>query len=230
MRSTSVGRSGQGIDDRSTRAKIRDAAIGRFARDGIAGTSLRSVAAEAHVAPSHVTHYFGSKAGLRTACDEYLAEVLRARQDEVVTSGLGLDIAHALRSDSADAPPLLRYLARTLVEPSEAVDALVDQLLADGERYMAGLVEAGVLTPSTDPHGRAVTMTMWSLGTLVLHDQLARLTGVDFTEPDADPELMAAYTRSVLELFGPGLLTDAAMTTFHEGFAGAADPTNEEST
>jgi AcrR family transcriptional regulator len=228
MRSPSGGKSGQGTDDRSTRGKIRDAAIGRFARDGIAGTSLRSVAAEAGVAPSHVTYYFGSKAGLRTACDEYLAEVLRARQDEVVSSGLGL--AQALRSDSDDGPPLLRYLARTLVEPSEAVDALVDQLLADAEQYMAGLVEAGVLTPSTDPHGRAVTMTMWSLGTLALHDQLARLTGVDFTEPDADPQRMAAYARPVLELFGPGLLTDAAMTKFHEEFTGAADPTKEERT
>jgi len=183
MRSRRAGEPASDLDDRSTKAKIRDTAIGRFARDGIAATSLRSVAAEAQVSPSHVVHYFGSKDGLRAACDEHLAAVLRARQDEVVTSGLGLDLAQALRSDSADAPPLLRYLARTLVEPSQAVDALVDQLVADGERYMAGLVEAGVLTPSQDPRTRAVTMTMWLLGTLVLHDQLARLTGIDFTEP-----------------------------------------------
>jgi hypothetical protein len=162
--------------------------------------------------------------------DNHLTEVLRTRQDEVVGTGLGLDVAQALRARSADEPPLLRYLAKTLVEPSTEVDALVDQLLADSERYMAGLVEAGVLTPTEDPGTRAVTMTMWSLGTLVLHDQMARLTGVDFTEPDADPQLMTAYVRSVLELFGPGLLTDAAITKFHEAFTGDTDPTTQEST
>jgi AcrR family transcriptional regulator len=216
MRSRTPGRPAPGIDDRTTKAKIRDAAIGRFARDGIAATTVRAVAGDAHVAPSHVIHYFGSKAGLRRACDEHLAAVLRARQDEVVAGGLGLDIASALRAGSEDEPPLLRYLAKTLVEPSGEVDALVDQLLADAERYMAGLVEVGVARPTADPRMRAVMTTMWSLGTLALHDHLARLTGIDFTDPDADPQLMGAYMRSVLELFGPGLLTDEAITTFHD--------------
>lgn len=126
-------------------------------------------------------------------------------------------------------PQLLRYLAKTLVEPSPEVDALVDQLVADGEMYMTDLVEAGVLTPTEDPHTRAVTMTMWSLGQLALHDQLARLTGVDFTEPDASSAVLATYTRSVLELSGPGLLTDAAINQFHDAFANA-DATSKEST
>lgn len=228
MRSTSGQGSASVPDDRTTKAKIRDAAIERFARDGIAATSMRSIAGQANVAPSHVIHYFGSKAGLRAACDEYLAAVLRARQDEVVGSGLGIDVAQALRARSSDEPPLLGYLAKTLVEPSAEVDTLVDQLLADGERYMEGLVEAGVLTSSKDPRTRAVTLTMWSLGQLVLHDQLARLTGIDFTEPDESPALMATYAHSVLELFGPGLLTDAAMAKFDVAFADDADATPKE--
>ena len=227
MRST--GDQDSSLDDRTTKAKIRDAAIERFARDGIAGTSLRSVAAQASVAPSHVIHYFGSKAGLRAACDEHLTAVLRARQDEVVGSGLGVDLAKVLKARAEGEPPLLRYLAKTLVEPSPEVDALVDQLVADGERYMAALVETGVLTPTGDPRARAVTMTMWSLGQLALHDQMGRLTGIDFTEPDASPALMAAYTRSVLELFGPCLLTGAAITKFHDAFAPTADATSKES-
>jgi hypothetical protein len=41
---------------------------------------------------------------------------------------------------------------------------------------------------------------------------------------------MTAHTRSVLELFGPGLLTDEAITKFHEAFANAAEATKQEST
>ncbi len=61
-------------EDLTTRARIRDAAVLRFGREGF-GASVRTVAADAGVSPGLVIHHFGSKDGLRAACDEY---VLRA--------------------------------------------------------------------------------------------------------------------------------------------------------
>lgn len=206
-------------DDRTTRARIRDAAIARFAREGIAATSVRAVAAEAGVAPSHVMHYFRSKAGLRAACDEHVAALLRDLQDEAVGAGLQLDpLATARRTMSGT--PVLEYLARTLVEPSPESDALVDQVVEDSVRYIKGLEAAGLVRPSEHERMRAVLVTFWSLGSLALHRQLERLTGVDMTAPEAHPEALAAYAGATLELLGPGLLTPAMAQRLQETFAG----------
>ena len=50
--------------DLTARARIRDAAIECFARQGFA-VSVRAIAAHAGVSPGLVIHHFGSKAGLR---------------------------------------------------------------------------------------------------------------------------------------------------------------------
>ena len=50
--------------DLTANARIREAALELFAADGVAATSMRSVAAKAHVSPSLVVHHFGTKAGL----------------------------------------------------------------------------------------------------------------------------------------------------------------------
>lgn len=205
-------------DDRTTRARIRDAAIARFAADGIGATSLRSVAVDAGVAPSHVVHYFGSKAGLRAACDDHVAELLRELQAEVVGAGIELDPLGAARRSMGDSA-VLPYLARSLVEPSTESDTLVDQLVADSERYLAGLEHNGLLRESADPRMRAVLLTVWSLGSLALHRQLERLTGVDMTHPDSHPDALARYAAATLELFGPGLLTPAMARRLQEAFA-----------
>ena len=47
--------------DLTARARIRDAALARFGAEGIAGTSVRAVAADAGVSPALVLHHFGSK-------------------------------------------------------------------------------------------------------------------------------------------------------------------------
>jgi AcrR family transcriptional regulator len=62
--------------DLTARARIRGAALARFGTDGIAGTSVRAVAADAGVSPL-VVHHFGSKEGLRQACDDYVLDSIR---------------------------------------------------------------------------------------------------------------------------------------------------------
>jgi AcrR family transcriptional regulator len=50
-----------------TRARILEAARRRFAREGYAATTIRSVAADARIDPSMVMRYYGSKEGLFVA-------------------------------------------------------------------------------------------------------------------------------------------------------------------
>ena len=81
-----------------------------------------------------------------------------------------------------------------------------------------------MLLPSADPRSRAVILMMWSLGALVLHRHLRRLTGVDLTSPhfDSDPASMS-YVASVFEIYGNGILTDAFATNARLAFADSHD-------
>jgi AcrR family transcriptional regulator len=193
--------------DRTARARIRDAAIARIGDDGFAATSVRAIAADAGVSPALVLHHFGSKDGLRVACDTHVAAIIREGKSATMASGPGLDMLSALRRLD-DAAPVLRYLARVLTEPSPRVAALVDDLVADAVGYLAEGERSGILRPSRDGRARAVVLTLWSLGALVLHGHAARLLGADLLDDAAG---LAAYTRPAAELLGEGLLTPEAM-------------------
>lgn len=206
-------------DDLTTRARIRDTALRLFAEHGIAGTSLRSVAREAGVASSHVVHYFGSKAGLRAACDRYVIEMVRARQSAVAARGLDLDVVGTLRDAAPREQPLLAYLSKALVEPSAETNELVDLLVANAIAYLDKLVEAGVVKPTRDQRSRAVLISLWSLGALALKDQLSRLAGVDLTEAPAASDSWVAYAAAMSEIFGPAFFTEDAMARFSATFA-----------
>ena len=203
-------------DDRTAKARIRDAAIARFAESGVTGTSLRAIAADADVSPGLVIHHFGSKDGLRVACDEHVAATIRDRKHDVMVSGPDWDPLAALRG--YDGPPLLRYLARTLIDGSPHVAALVDEMVADAAGYMAEGVDSGALRPSAYPYGRAALLTMWSLGALVLHEHVERLLGVDLTRDLADIPDATAYLGPAIEMFIDGVVTPEMGTRLRDAF------------
>lgn len=216
-------------DDRSTKARIRDAAIARFAEDGVAGGSLRAIAADAGVSAALVIHHFGSKDGLRAACDEHVAAVIRERKREAAAGAgadPGFDPLAAIREGSTG-PPLTRYLARTLTEGSPQVDALVDELVADAVAYQAEMEKAGLLRPTKYPEGRAAVLTLWSLGAVVLHDHLKRLLGVDLSAQPADPAALLPYIGPVLEILGKGVLTKKTARGYEAAFLGAGEQESE---
>jgi AcrR family transcriptional regulator len=208
------------VEDRTARARIRDAAITRFAEDGIGAASVRAIAAEAGVSPGLIIHHFGSMDGLRLACDEHVAGIIRANKREAMMQGPGLDVAAALRRAEQDVP-LTRYLARSLADGSPHVAALIDELVADAAEYMAEGVRAGSLRPTAYPYERAAVLTIWVLGGLVLHEHLERLLGVDLT---ADPSELSeghayrAYIGPVLEMFTEGIVTDDVAKVMRDAF------------
>lgn len=193
-------------DDRTTKARLRDAAIELVAAHGADGLTARAVAEVVDVSPGLVTHHFGSMDGLQEACDHHVAALVREAKHDAMAQGAALDPLAALRESGTT--HLLRYLARRLGQDAPAVAGLVDELVDDAEAYLAEGEATGLIQPTDDPRGRAVVVVLWSLGGLVLHDHLRRLLGVDLTDPDlADADGFPRYARSVAGLYGDGLLT-----------------------
>lgn len=189
--------------------RILDAAINLFGRHGFTGTSLRAIADEAGVSQALVVHHFGSKEALRQACDRHVTEVVRANKQTTIANGPQLDPFHTLRQLERS-QPLLRYLARALTEGGEHAANLVDEFVADAEDYMRQGEENGFLKPSATPRERTITLVIWSLGALSMHEHVRRLLGVDFLDVDAPPESLRPYLRPMLELFTQGLMVEGA--------------------
>lgn len=200
--------------DLTARARIRDAAITRFAADGVPGSSVRAIAAEAGVSPALVIHHFGSKDALRVACDQHVAAAIRDNKRRAMNAGPSLDPLAALR-DAESGPPLLAYLARTLVDTSPHVAELVDELVEDAVTYMEEGVASGALTPSDDARGRAIVLTMWSLGSLVLHEHVARVMGVDLTGDVTD---LGEWAAPAAEILGRGVLAPEVYERIRSAF------------
>jgi len=99
---------GSVLDDRTTKARIRDAAIECFAAKGAEGTTARKVAAAAGVSPGLVMHHYGSMDGLRLTCDEHVASTIRRHKEEALAAGPNLDVLAALQSVGSG--PLMGYL------------------------------------------------------------------------------------------------------------------------
>ena len=210
------------VDDRTTKARIRDAAISCVAEKGLAAMTARSIAEAADVSPGLVIHHFGSMDALRTACDEHIAATIREYKRDTISEGPGIDVLAALRE--AEFGPLAGYLAAVLADDSPAVAKLVDDLVDDAEVYMQQSVETGMSRPTDDPRGRAAVMLMWSLGAMVMHKHVKRILGVDPTDPNfgADPVAAAAYVGPAYEILGQGIFTEEFATNVRESLAEAS--------
>ena len=216
VRTDDGSRQDDAADDRSTRARIRDAAVACFSEMGVTSTTVRQIAERAGVSAGLVIHHFGSKERLRVACDSFVAAYIRTRKSAAMRAGPGIDPLAALRAE-AGGPPIQRYLARTLAEGTPQVAALVDEMVADAERYLAEAAEQGVMRPTDHPRGVAAVLVLWSLGALVLHEHVERLLGVDITGPADAHATNTGYVAPALEVLSHGLLEP----TWYERLAGS---------
>lgn len=215
-------------DDRTTNARIRDAAITAFAANGVDGTSIRTIAAAAGVSPGLVIHHFGSKDQLRVACDEHVAGIIREVKGTAMASGGAFDVTAAFRA--VGDVPAAKYLARTLVDGSPHVADLVDEIVADAVGYVATGVETGMIQPSDHEWERAALLTIWGLGALVLHEHLERLIGVDITaDLSRNPEAGSAYIAPALEIYGRGVFTEKTVQLYREAFVSQEAAQEKES-
>lgn len=103
--------------------RILDAAILLFGEHGVRGTTMKAIADEAGVSPALIVHHYGTKEGLRSACDDYVADAIRTHKEQTIGDDPQLDPLIALRH-LKHGRPLLRYLIRTLTEGGSHAAAL----------------------------------------------------------------------------------------------------------
>lgn len=164
-------------EDLTARAKIRDAAIELFAEAGYRGTSIRDVARAAGVSGGLVQHHFGSKEGLRSACDEHVKDTLHAIAERKMESEeFDGDLVSSLYESSTT---VMRYVARGLTEEWPGMASIFDQAAADSEQWLSATWPDRFPTGSQAARTHAGVLACMSLGTLALHSHLSRWAGVD---------------------------------------------------
>ena len=193
--------------DLTTAARIRNAAIARFARDGF-GVSLRAIAADAGVTAGLITHHFGSKDGLRRACD---AEVLRLTEEVKRSSayfGGPTDLMTQM-SQVKEYIPATAYAMRSLMEGGELATTLMDLFVGDTVSYMSDAVKAGTVTPSHNEEARARYLLYAGFGALLLFLRYEASEPGDIEA--AVREFIDRYGPVTAELYSRPLFTDPGL-------------------
>ncbi|MEH0109498.1 TetR family transcriptional regulator [Tersicoccus sp. MR15.9] len=190
--------------DLTTRARLRDAAVVRFARDGFHRTTVRAIAADAGVSPALLIHHFGSKDDLRLACDEHVLGwfVAQARA-EATTEGIRTVITAFFADPDRYRVPM-DYMARAIVEGTATGAHFVDTMIDETEHYVLAGMAGGTIQPVADPRAMAVFIASGSLGMLLAPDHLARNLGLE----GRNPEVMRRVAGPALQLYTTGLYTD----------------------
>ena len=193
-------------DDRTAVARIRDAAIEQWGEHGF-NVGLRSIAESAGVSAALVIHHFGSKDGLRKACDDYIAEEIRTGKSASMQTTDPADWFRQMAEIESYAP-MMAYLVRSMQSGSELAKMLWQKMIDNGEQYLEEGVRSGLLKPSRDPRARARFLGLTGGGGFFLfiqmHDTPTDLRAVlrDYGEQMMLP---------ALELYTKGLMTDSTM-------------------
>jgi TetR/AcrR family transcriptional regulator, regulator of cefoperazone and chloramphenicol sensitivity len=201
--------------DLTASARIRDAAIDQFAQHGFA-VGLRTIAEAAGVSAALVIHHFGSKEGLRKACDDYVAEEIRNSKSEALTSN---DPASWLgqMAEIESYAALTGYVVRSLQTGGELAMMLWQRMIENAEEYFADGVRAGTIKASRDPYGRAKYLAITSGGGLLLYIQM-------HPTPTDLRAVLRDYARDMvlpaLEIYTDGLMADRTM---YDAFLAAED-------
>lgn len=201
--------------DLTAAARIRDAAIEQFGEHGF-GVGLRAIAEAAGVSAALVIHHFGSKDGLRKACEDYIAETIRGTKSEALQSN---DPAtwFAQMAEIEEYAPLMAYLVRSMQTGGELANMLWRRMIDNAEEYMEEGVRAGTIKPSNDPKARARYLAITGGGGFLLYIQMHE-TPTDLRA------VLRDYSRDMilpaLEVYTEGLLTDRTM---YDAFLAAED-------
>jgi AcrR family transcriptional regulator len=194
------------VDDLTATARIRDAAIQQFGEHGF-DVGLRVIAKAAGVSAALVIHHFGSKDGLRKACDDFVAESIRASKSETIQS---TDPASWLAqlADIESFAPLMAYLVRSMQSGGDLAKMLWRNMIDNVEQYMDEGVRAGTVKASRDPRARAKFLAMAGGGSFLLYLQM-------HDDPGDMRAVLHDYAQDMvlpaLEVYTHGLMTDSTM-------------------
>jgi AcrR family transcriptional regulator len=201
--------------DLTAAARIRDAAIAQFGEHGF-GVGVRAIADAAGVSAGLVIHHFGSKEGLRKACDDYIAEEIRTSKSEALKSN---DPAtwFAQLAEIESYAPMMAYLVRSMQTGGELATMLWRRMIDNAEEYLDEGVRAGTIKPSRDPGARARYLGITGGGGFMLYLQMHET-------PTDIRAVLRDYARDMvlpaLEIYTEGLMVDRTM---YDAFLAADD-------
>src|SRR3954462_2091154 len=158
------------VDDLTATARIRDAAIEQFGQHGFS-VGLRVIAKAAGVSAALVIHHFGSKDGLRTACDDFVATSIRTAKSETIQSSDPASWLAQLAGIESFAP-LMAYLVRSMQSGGDLAKTLWRTMIDNAEGYIDDGVRAGTIKASRDPKARAKFLAMSNGGGFLLYLQM----------------------------------------------------------
>ncbi|MET4428313.1 MULTISPECIES: TetR family transcriptional regulator [unclassified Mycolicibacterium] len=213
------------VDDLTATARIRDSAIEQFGEHGF-DVGLRAIATAAGVSAALVIHHFGSKDGLRAACDAYIAEFVKTTKTESLQNA---DPAtwFAQMAEIESYAPMMAYLVRSMQTGGDLAKSLWRTMIDNAEEYLEEGVRAGTIKPSHDPKARAKFIAMSGGGGFLLYIQL-------HDNPRDLRAVLHDYAQDMvlpaLEVYSEGLLSDSTM---YDAFAaqhadGTPIPTSKE--
>jgi AcrR family transcriptional regulator len=194
------------VDDLTATARIRDAAIEQFGQHGF-DVGLRVIAKAAGVSAALVIHHFGSKDGLRQACDDFVAESVRASKSESLRSS---DPASwfAQLADVESFAPSMAYLVRSMQSGGALATSLWHNMIDNAEQYIDEGVRAGTIKPSPEPKRRAKFLAITGGGGFLLYLQMHQ-------NPTDIRAVLHDYAQDMvlpaLEVYTHGLMTDSTM-------------------
>jgi TetR/AcrR family transcriptional regulator len=193
-------------DETNQRERLLDAAVACFAADGVAATSLRSIALKAGVTPALVNYYFGSKEQL---LDAFIAErvttavqvlresLLEAGEDPRALLAAFVRGIHAVVARFPWWPSL--WVREVLSEKGALRDVLhniiapqVTQLLA---RALTDAQKRGAISADLDPRLLVVSLVGLTMFPLAAEHIWRRI----FPAGDIDRAVLLRHTLALLD-------------------------------
>jgi TetR/AcrR family transcriptional regulator, regulator of cefoperazone and chloramphenicol sensitivity len=176
------------VSDLTGLARIRNAALESFARDGVAATSIRDVAKQAEVSSGLVQHYFSTKAALVEAVNEHVVAIATETFSDLSASGSPVqaqqELGDRVTAFVREHPTAVLYVARSAADGDRAALEIFDAFIAIAQRQWQRLADHDLLRPGTDLTWTALHAVVFVLGTVLLRDAVERHLPAPFYTPE----------------------------------------------
>ena len=151
-------------DDRTARARIRDAALYCFARDGFS-TPLRVIAERAEVSVPLITHHYGTKDTLRETCDDWVLE--RFLEMKLGAIAQPSTVKQTL-ADTSGASVLTVYIVRSFLDATSSASRFFERYVERLRQIIDSARQADMLNPSPDEEERLHLLATQSIGSMMV--------------------------------------------------------------
>lgn len=196
------------VDDLSTKATIRDAAMNLFAARGFHAVTVRDIASAARVSPGLVNHHFGSKAGLQQAINDHVCGLVEQSCQDALDPELirlvragDFDAAAASTQNSAmnflKDSSFLAYLRQLIAQNDPAATDIVRRWLTISVTLLSAWDEGGHANAGAHPTLRAAVLFCHDMGVALLREQIKDVLDLDPFQDGA--QVWAQETAALLE-------------------------------